>query len=328
VIPTAFFWFIQGVRARDLAYFTAINPSIHMSGLYGTSKEEINRIIPAEILPKSAYLFESDKSQTSIDAAMAELGNHYPVILKPDVGERGLNVSKIHNKENLYEQVKAVNGNVILQEYIDYPLELSVLCYIHPATGEGDITSICVKEFLTVTGDGHSSIDQLVDYHPRAILQRNRLKKDLDFQYVPDEGEVVGLEPIGNHSRGTKFLNGNHLIDQKLKDLFLGILNKMEGIQFGRFDLRTKSIEDLREGKNFAVIEFNGVNSEPIHIYDPSYSVWRAYYDLWKQWVLLRRIAMAQKKLGIKSQPQGPTFRCLLDYFSYMKASTKEEGKE
>jgi len=314
------------VRAWDLAYFTAINPGIHMSGLYGTSKEEINQIIPEDILPKSVYLSDAEKNPPSIDNAMCELGNVYPVILKPDVGERGLNVCKIENKKELYAEVTAVNGDVILQEYIDYPLELSVLCYIHPTTGERDITSVCIKEFLTVTGDGQSTIGQLIDHHPRAILQRKRLAAEIDFQYIPAKGEEVLLEPIGNHSRGTKFLNGNHLIDQKLKDVFIGILDRMEGIQFGRFDLRTKSIEDLKEGRNFAIIEFNGVNSEPIHIYDPEYSVWRAYYDLWKQWVLLRQIAMAQKKIGIKSQPQGATWRCLLDYFSYIRESNQSES--
>jgi len=328
VLPTAFFWFIQGVRAWDLAYFTAINPGIHMSGLYGTSKEEINRLLPKDILPRSVYLSTSEKDRRSIDKAMQELGNKYPVILKPDVGERGLNVCKIENERNLYAEIKAVNGDVILQEYIDYPLELSVLCYIHPTTGERDITSVCIKEFLSVTGDGQSTIGQLVDHYPRAILQRERLASELDFGHVPANGEEVLLEPIGNHSRGTKFLNGNHLIDQKLKDVLIGILERMDGIQFGRFDLRTKSIEDLKKGQNFAIIEFNGVNSEPIHIYDPTYSVWRAYYDLWKQWALLRRIAMAQKKIGIKSQPQGATWRCLLDYFSYIKESNLAESPD
>lgn len=326
VIPTAIFWLIQGVRAWDLAYFTAINPGIHMSGLYGTSKEEINRLLPKEILPRSVYLCDSEKDTKSIDNALIELGNAFPIILKPDVGERGLNVCKVESKTELHRIVKSVNGDVILQEYIDYPMELSVLCYIHPTTGERDITSVCIKEFLSVTGDGNSTIDQLVDHHPRAILQRKRLATMHDFEYIPKAGENYLLEPIGNHSRGTKFLNGNHLIDQNLKDVFIEILDKMEGIQFGRFDLKAKSIEDLKAGKNFSIIEFNGVNSEPIHIYDPKYSVFRAYHDLWKQWVLLRRLAVAQKKIGIKSQPQGETWRCLMDYFSYIRESNQQEG--
>ncbi len=327
VLPTAFFWFIQGVRAWDLAYFTAINPGIHMSGLYGTSKEEINRLLPSHLLPKSVYIDDLNKDQAHIENAMRELGNSFPVILKPDVGERGLNVCKIENIHELYSAIRTVNGDVILQEYIDYPVELSVLCYIHPTTGKRDITSVCVKEFLSVTGNGELTIDQLVESNPRAILQRKRLLSHIDFQYIPGEGEVYVLEHIGNHSRGTKFLNGSHLIDQKLKNVFLDILDNMEGVQFGRFDLRTTSIEDLKEGRNFVIIEFNGVNSEPIHVYDPSYSVWRTYYDFWKQWSLLRRIAQAQMKRGIESQPQGVTFRCLLEYFSYIKESNMVQEK-
>ncbi len=292
-----------------------------MSGLYGTSKEEINRILPENVQPRFVYIPEKDKNALNVEKAMQNLGNTFPVILKPDVGERGLNVCKIKDISELHKQIKAINGNVILQEYIDYPLELSVLCYIHPTTGDRDLTSLCVKELLSVTGDGISTLDQLIDNHPRAILQRKRLSTFIDLAYVPAAGQDFILGPIGNHSRGTKFLNANHLIDQKLKDLFVGILDNMEGIQFGRFDLRTTSIEDLREGRNFSIIEFNGVNSEPLHIYDPGYPLWRTYYDLWKQWVLLRRIAIAQKKKGVKSQPQGATFRSLLDYFDYIRAS-------
>ena len=240
-------------------------------------------MLPPELLPKTLYINDDAKGAEEVINSMQAKGISYPIILKPDIGERGLNVFKIDSVNQLKTKLKLIDGDVILQEYITHPLELAVLCYINPVTRERDITSCCIKEFLFVIGDGESTLEALINKNPRAILQRDRLFTKFDIHKIPFKGERILLEPIGNHSRGTKFLNANHLIDEKLHAVFLSILDKMKGVQFGRFDFLTTSIEDLREGRNISIIEFNGINSEPIHIYDPSYSVWKAYRDLWNQ---------------------------------------------
>ena len=53
----------------------------------------------------------------------------------------------------------------------------------------------------------------------------------------------------------------------------------MPGFYFGRFDLRSASVDDLRAGR-FTIIELNGVTSEPTHIYDPGCSVLAASWSL------------------------------------------------
>ena len=144
----------------------------------------------------------------------------------------------------------------------------------------------------------------------------------MDLSLVPESGEVVLLEAIGNHCRGTQFLNANHWITQELEKTVCAILSQMPGVFYGRFDLRTRSIEDLKAGREFSIMEFNGVGSEPAHIYDPSYPVWRAYKDLWKHWRVLYAISREQKKHGVQTMHLKEGLDSLRSYFSYKKKSS------
>jgi hypothetical protein len=323
VIPVVFFYFWQSLRARSLAFFTAINPALYMGGFYGTPKSEINKLIPDKFLPWSLLILEKDKDSELVISALKQAGIPFPVILKPNVGERGLNVHKVASESALETLLHTTSGDVLIQEYVNYPLEATVLCYSIPGSGKSDITSVCTKEFLRVTGDGASTLEELIRKTPRALLQLDRLSKRFKLDWIPDSGQEVALEPIGNHNRGTKFINANHLIDDDLREVFVPLLQNMEGVNFGRFDLRAQSMKDLKQGRHFKVLEFNGVNAEPVHIYDPDYPVWKAYRDLWRQWQLLGRIALEQRKLGVDYCPTSEGWRAFRNYLSYKKRATR-----
>jgi hypothetical protein len=159
----------------------------------------------------------------------------------------------------------------------------------------------------------------LIDQNPRAILQKETLASRMDLQRIPGKGEYILLEAIGNHCRGTQFLNANAWISPSLTSHMLSLLEKMPGIHYGRFDLRTKSIEDISAGKNFLIMEFNGVGSEPAHIYDPAYPVRLAYRDIWHHWQILYAIYKEQKSRGIAPMRWKETLQALRAYFAYKK---------
>ena len=322
VIPTVAFYLWQSVRAGSMAFFTAVNPGIYMAGLYGTPKSDINKLIPPQHLPWSLLMPRENKD---VHAALSQInasGITFPIIAKPNVGERGLNVHKVDSESDLNDILQYIEGDVLLQEYISYELEITVLCHNMPELNSKSITSVCTKEFLTVTGDGVLTVGELIQRKPRAILQLKRLESKLDMDLVPDIGEVIILEPIGNHNRGTRFINGNHLISEELEGVFLPLILNMPGVTFGRFDIRARSIEDLERGTHFKVLEFNGVNAEPVHIYDPEYPVWKSYRDLWRQWQLLRRIATKQRELGVRYRTTSESWRAFRDYLAYKRRAT------
>lgn len=324
-IPVFIFWFIQAIRARDPFFFAAVNPAIPTGGFFGEEKHKIYALIPGEYLPGTVFI-PSNTSTESLLSMIRKANLSWPLVCKPDVGERGMHVKVVSDEKELIAHSSRMSGGIIIQEYIHFPLELSILCYHHPDSKAGKLTSICRKEFLKVTGDGVSTIADLIDQNPRAILQKKTLARRIDISEIPAIGQELILEPIGNHCRGTQFLNANNWITADLEKSILGILDRMPGVQYGRFDLRTASIEKLTEGKQFLIMEFNGVGSEPAHIYDPSYSVFNAYKDIWRHWQILLRIFRAQKAKGFSTIHWREGLDTLRAYFQYKKKASLTYG--
>jgi hypothetical protein len=320
-IPVIVFWLYYALRARDAVFFSIVNPAIATGGMFGEEKHKIYQLIPTEHLPRTIHVSHDTPREHTIDM-VAAADMTYPLVCKPDIGERGMHVKVVNSPDELLAHVQKMHGGVIIQEYISYPLELSVLCYRHPHNGERAVTSVCRKAFLTVTGDGRQSLSQLIDLQPRAILQKPVLASRMNLNDVPAQGESVVLELIGNHCRGTQFLNANAWITPELEDTMLAILERMDGVYYGRFDLRTASIDSLCRGQDFLIMEFNGVGSEPAHIYDPSYPVIRGYRDVLRHWGILYRIARAQKQLGLESPGLRQALKALRTYFQYKKQAS------
>jgi hypothetical protein len=113
------------------------------------------------------------------------------------------------------------------------------------------------------------------------------LKKDEEFIVVP----------YGNHVRGAKFLDDSRLIDEELTKTIDSICKKVDGFYFGRLDICYNDWEELKQGKNFSIIELNGSGSEPTHIYDPRHSVFWAWKEIAKHWKILYRVSKLNHQL-------------------------------
>ena len=77
----------------------------------------------------------------------------------------------------------------------------------------------------------------------------------------------------------------------------------MPGFFYGRFDIKFKSWESLQTGEDFKITEVNGVNSEPTHIYEPSYSLLKAYRDIFHHMEIIYEISEMNLALGYKTVP-------------------------
>jgi hypothetical protein len=304
-IPLLPYWLYQAVRTRSLTFFTNADPCIDYGGFFGESKIDILKQISSTFLP--TYFFVKKESTLQEVLEMIEDKQlHFPIICKPNVGERGSQVEKINDEVALEEYLKNLQEDFIIQEFITFDIELGVLYYRLPEETKGQVSSITRKEFLSVIGDGKSSIEALMQASTRARFQLEtmRLRLGEKIKEVIPAGEKRLLEPIGNHCRGTKFLDNNFLMNEKLNQVFDKIALPIEGFHYGRFDMKVKSIEDLYEGKNIKIMELNGVSSEPGHIYDPKNTLWKAYRDLAKHWRIIADISIQQQKRGI--QPIAP----------------------
>jgi hypothetical protein len=299
-VPILPYWLYLAVRARSFTYFTAGNPGIEMGGFFGESKKDILAKIPAKYLPKSVFIPQNEAWE-NIDNLLKINELQFPMVAKPNVGERGNDVVKIHSIQALETYWQTHRVDFILQEFIEYPIELGVLFYRLPNEPAGQVSSITLKNFLSVSGDGQSTIQELLAQNTRARFQLNRLKKELggQMQTVLSKGEKRLLEPIGNHCRGTEFINANHLITKDLNQIFTEISLEIEGFYYGRFDLKVSSYEDLAAGKNIKIMELNGISSEPGHVYDTRYTLWQAYRDIMRHWYLIWQISRQNHAQGV-----------------------------
>jgi hypothetical protein len=141
------------------------------------------------------------------------------------------------------------------------------------------------------------------------------------WEEVLNKDEILILENIGNHCRGTTFLNQNEQIDEALTRMMVTLLKTMPGVYYGRFDMRVGSWSDLRQGQNIRVLEFNGTSSDPAHIYQPGYSIFRAYRDLAFHWKVMRKIALQNRALGHDPVRFKKIISALILYFRYKRTN-------
>lgn len=265
-------------------------------GMFGEKKSDIFDLIPKQYIPKT-ILNNAQDMVAALDAAK-RLG--YPLIAKPNVGERGNWVKKIDSEVDLIKYVNQCHVDFLLQELVVFPMELGVFYFRYPNEKNGRVTSIVRKKFLSVTGDGESSIDDLIRQNTRALLTAD-LESDFlkrNGKIILKKGETILIEPIGNHCRGTQFLNDNKRITEELSKAIDKLAKQIDGFYYGRFDLKCDSYEDLTHLQNFKILELNGAGAEAAHIYEPGYPLMKAYRDVFWHFSAMSKISKQNRQRG------------------------------
>jgi membrane protein DedA with SNARE-associated domain len=297
-------WFLYlAARYRSLTVWTAANPGIvPAGGVVGESKADVlsrlppEWVVPTLLVPAGGV---GDRLRRVMDA-VADCGWEFPLILKPDAGERGAGVRKADDPVDVEKYLLANPGPVVVQPFHPGPFEAGVFYYRLPGEECGGIFSVTDKEFPVVIGDGRSTLEEWVWAHPRYRMQAATFltRHAADATRVLAVGERFVLATAGNHCQGTLFRDGGHLVTLELEAAFDRIARQFDGFFVGRFDVRYTDPNEFRAGRGFAVVELNGVTSESTNLYDPSWPVWRVYRTLFRQWALLFRIGDANRKRG------------------------------
>jgi hypothetical protein len=188
----------------------------------------------------------------------------------------------------------------IVQEFVNYPMEVSVFYYRFPNEQKGNITGFVRKDCLSVTGDGICSLYELMLQYPRVQfrLEEMKIKHAASLNDVVPYGENYVLCEALNLSRGGKLVSLEHEKDKQLLALF-DDLSYACNFYFGRYDIKCLGIDDLKKGKNFSILEFNGSGAEPHHVYGNGNSFIKAIKILLEHWSILYRISVINHKKGI-----------------------------
>jgi len=292
------------VKHRSLSLFTATNPGIPAGGFIAESKSEILNAIGIsngyvarfKLLPASLEPAVRFKEATTF---IASSNFTYPLVLKPDAGQRGSGVAIIRSETELQNYLSRADIDIIIQEYID-GAEFGVFYYRYPRETRGRILSITEKVFPVVTGDGVNTVERLILNDNRAVAMATLyLEKQKDrLQEILAVGERLQLVELGTHCRGAIFLDGSWVKSAELETRIDQISKTFDGFYFGRYDIRTGSVEAFRRGENFKIVELNGVTSESTHIYDPGNSLITAYRALFRQWKIAFEIGSQNRSSG------------------------------
>lgn len=290
-LPISPVWFWYCLRSGSLWFFSSSNPTITFGGFEGEGKKEMYDQLPAHLVPKTIYILH-DSPFAAVKEKVEKAGFRYPFIVKPDVGMKGILFRKIEDEEQLRKYHERIPVEYIVQDMVDLPVEVSVFYYRHPAAQKGTVSGFIQKELLHVVGDGQSTLQELVERHPRARfrLEEMRHRHGHRFDRIIPADEIFYLSYAGNHNRGAHFTNLHAEINETMHMLF-DELSHQTRFYYGRYDIKTTSIEELKQGKNFQILEFNGCGAEPNHIYDCGMPLPKAYGVILEHWKALYRIS-------------------------------------
>lgn len=139
---------------------------MHYGGAFLTSKYKVLKHLDKSNLP-TTVLVQPKTSFSDIEQLLIENKIAYPLIVKPDKGERGKGVEKINTSKDLrlhhkrFEQI-----TFLIQEYIDYTIELGIL-FFWDKNDKPIISSVTQKSFCSITGNGTDCFGTLVQQKER-----------------------------------------------------------------------------------------------------------------------------------------------------------------
>src|SRR5262245_2270911 len=318
-------------KHRSLTLFTAANPAIMGGGFIGESKlailEGLSRA--SDDVARARLIEGATSDNEKIHQArqfMAEGSLTFPVVLKPNQGQRGSGVVLVRSAQALEHSLACSTVDTIIQEYVTGP-EFGLFYYRYPSESSGHIFSVTEKRFPTIVGDGKRTLEELILGDDRAVCaarlycdrHRDRLSE------VPAPGQSIPLVELGTHCRGAMFLNGDWVLTPALQERFDAIAQGFKGFYFGRFDVRVNGgLEAFRAGRGFKIIELNGVTSEATHIYHPGTPLTVAYRALMRQWRIAFEIGAENHRRGVATTPLSTLLRLTREYARTSRAHLPE----
>jgi len=290
--PMSIFWLWYTIRSGSVWFFTASNPKLTFGGMEGEPKKEMYDLLPLSFFPATFNVLPAEDF-IQIREKLIRHKIQYPLIVKPEVGGQGILLRKIDDEAALKHYHVLMPWEYIIQDMVHYPMEVSVFYIRHPKAKKGVVTGFLHKIPLQVTGNGKQTLASLIEQHPKGGKRLGELynkHKDRWNEVLP-EGERYMLSYAANHNRGARFVDLKSQIDDQLVSIFDDISLGINDFFYGRYDIMCTSVEDLKHGRNFTILEYNGCGAEPNHFYDTGYTLIGAYREILKHWKALYEIS-------------------------------------
>lgn len=297
-LPLSFYFICKGTIKKHFFFFTNVNKNMdEFGGLFFDSKMEVDKWIPQKYRPVSILVKKQDILSFQLPNTLS-----FPVIIKPNSGERGRAVMKINSNIEFDTSLKLCDEDLLVQEYVDYQNEYGVFISWIPETNQFKVLSLTEKKFFRVVGNGISTIKELILNQKRGIVFYDELIRitELDINSIPNKGQELIIHKQGNHCKGTQFINSNNRISEGIQLAFNKILKDIKVFEYGRFDIKVLDFEGLETLENFKIIEFNGIAAEPTIVYDQSVGYFKTLKTFIEHWTYLVKISNYHKNNGLQ----------------------------
>jgi len=193
-VPLVVQWLWLSLRYGGATLPSAANPHLTSGGLVGEGKLEYFRgmgpLARSLTADYCAVFNDGTANEDSLRRIMAENGLAFPIVAKPDLGLCGYGVRLLPDMAALRAYLAAFPSGetVVLQRYLPQEGEAGIFYARDPVTGEGRIIGLALRYFPRVTGDGRSTVAQLVaaDVRARRIARSPRHECS-----VPSESAVI-----------------------------------------------------------------------------------------------------------------------------------------
>lgn len=293
----------------------------------GEPKKEMHDLLPKHLCPAYFNVKPSDDF-SFIQKGLEEHQINFPLIVKPEVGGQGILFRKIDAEAQLKNYHELVPVEYFVQQLIEYPLEISLFYYRYPHEQKGVVTGFLQKIPMQVTGDGIHTLEELILMNAKSEkrIVELAIKHSDNFKKVLTNGEKYMLSYAANHNRGAHFIDLKNDIDENIVNILDEISLSINDFFYGRYDIMCNSLEELKQGKHFVILEYNGCGAEPNHFYDTGYTLVAAWKEILKHWKVLFKISRQNYKSGIAYWPLLKGIRFINDtkkHYKKIKAADK-----
>ena len=294
-------WFIWlYFRNGRMRTATSVDPCWPDGGAIGESKQHILDLFPSSLVEPS-FQCEPDQDPVKVLERIEHEKWSWPVILKPNEGQRGEGVKLVETQDRMKTLLDESTIPLIAQRYHPGPFEAGLFWWRRPDSEKGILFTICDKIFPIVTGDGESTLRQLIIENKRFRLQHRVYFKRFEARLdeVLSGGERLQLTHAGNHAQGCMFRDGEHLRTSALERRIDEACAQVPGYYYGRIDVRYSDVNEFKRGEGMSIIEANGLSSESTNMYDPSFPITQAWRIMRKHWVVAMEIGNMNRSRGV-----------------------------
>lgn len=273
-LPGFFHRIALSAKHGSPAIYAAANPGLgHLGGVSGEEKSLLLAPFAGHALVAPFARIPAGDRDARI-TALAELVRAgtlaYPLVLKPDEGEKGVGVRIVTNDEESAKWFGEFKVDTLAQPFVK-GREYEVLWSRAPKASEGAILAVVEKVRVSVQGDGKHTLERLILASDTALdnadtfVRLNAGREDS----VPPAGECVTLSEIGSVAKGARVSVRHGLTEAAGANAAINALvATVPGITWMRLDVRSESDEAFAAGR-FTVTEVEGAGRISSALRDP-----------------------------------------------------------